>query len=175
MGDTIAAFVRVVMLALAALLPLINPPGLAPIFLSMTPGASEPVRTALARRIARNSFVLLVGAMLIGSYVLLFFGLSLAVVKIAGGLLVITTAWHLIRAEQSPDSSIVATSTPRKSTFGRYRGLWPVSRIARACSGSRHASVTSWSRSRKRQANAVPHDPPPTTTKSMAPILTFSD
>jgi multiple antibiotic resistance protein len=110
MDDTIAAFVRVAMLALAALLPLINPPGVAPIFLSMTPGASEPVRTALARRIARNSFVLLVGAMLVGSYVLIFFGLSLAVVKIAGGLLVIATAWHLVRAEQSPDATIVATS-----------------------------------------------------------------
>jgi multiple antibiotic resistance protein len=110
MADTIAAFVSVVGLALAALLPLINPPGLAPIFLSMTPGASEPMRTALAGRIARNSFVLLVAAMLVGSYVLIFFGLSLAVVKIAGGLLVIATAWHLVRAEQSPDTSIAATS-----------------------------------------------------------------
>lgn len=110
MVDTVAAFVRVVALALAALLPLINPPGLAPIFLSMTPGASESVRTALARRIAHNSFVLLVGAMLVGSYVLIFFGLSLAVIKIAGGLLVIATAWHLVRAEQSPDSSFAATS-----------------------------------------------------------------
>jgi multiple antibiotic resistance protein len=107
MPDTIAAFVRVVGLALAALLPLINPPGVAPIFLSMTPGASDSVRTAIARRIARNSFVLLVAAMLVGSYVLIFFGLSLAVVKIAGGLLVIATAWHLVRAEQSPDSTIV--------------------------------------------------------------------
>jgi multiple antibiotic resistance protein len=110
MADTIAAFVRVVGLALAALLPLINPPGLAPIFLSMTPGASEPVRTALAGRIARNSFVLLLAAMLVGSYVLIFFGLSLAVVKIAGGLLVIATAWHLVRAEQSPDSTLVPPS-----------------------------------------------------------------
>lgn len=110
MADTITAFVSVVGLALAALLPLINPPGLAPIFLSMTPGASEPVRTALAARIARNSFVLLLAAMLIGSYVLIFFGLSLAVVKIAGGLLVIATAWHLVRAEQSPDSTIAAPS-----------------------------------------------------------------
>jgi multiple antibiotic resistance protein len=111
MVETITAFLRVVMLALAALLPIINPPGLAPIFLSLTPGASDPVRTALARRIAWNSFVLLVGALLVGSYVLILLGLSLAVVKIAGGLLVIATAWHLVRAEQSPDSEIVSGST----------------------------------------------------------------
>ena len=105
---TVWAFLSAVALALAALLPLINPPGVAPIFLSMTPGVSESVRADLAHRIARNSFVLLVAAMLVGSYVLIFFGLSLAVVKIAGGLLVIATAWHLIRAEESPDSTLVA-------------------------------------------------------------------
>jgi multiple antibiotic resistance protein len=113
MPETVADFVRAVMLALATLLPLINPPGSAPIFLSMTPGASDPERTALAVRVARNSFVLLVVAMLAGSYVLIFFGLSLAVVKIAGGLLVIATAWHLIRSEQSPDATMVAPSPLR--------------------------------------------------------------
>lgn len=110
MGDTAAVFLRVLILATAALLPLINPPGSAPIFLAMTRGASDSVRATLARRIAGHSFVLLVAAMLVGSYVLLFFGLSLAVVKIAGGLLVIATAWHLIRADPSPDSALVAAS-----------------------------------------------------------------
>jgi MarC family membrane protein len=99
-----------VVFALVTLLPIINPPGAAPIFLSMTRGASDTLRATLAaRRVARNSFVLLAAAMLVGSYVLIFFGLSLAVVKIAGGLLVTATAWHLIRAEQSYDSTIVAT------------------------------------------------------------------
>jgi multiple antibiotic resistance protein len=111
MAEAAAAFGRAVLLALATLLPLINPPGSAPIFLSMTPGASAPIRRALAARVARNSFVLLVGAMLCGSYVLIFFGLSLAVIKLAGGLLVITTGWHLIRAEQSPDTEIVTASS----------------------------------------------------------------
>ena len=74
MGDTAAVFLRVLILAAAALLPLINPPGSAPIFLAMTRGASDAVRATLARRIAGQSFVLLVAAMLVGSYVLLFFG-----------------------------------------------------------------------------------------------------
>jgi multiple antibiotic resistance protein len=112
MHETVSDFVRVVMLALAALLPLINPPGTAPIFLSLTPGASDLLRTAMAGQIARTSFVLLVMAMLVGSYVLIFFGLSLSVVKIAGGLLVITTAWRLIGAERSPDATIVTASPP---------------------------------------------------------------
>ena len=110
MGDTVAILARTILLVMAALLPLINPPGTGPIFLSMTPGISESARTALAGRVARNSFVLLVSASLVGSYVLAFFGLSLAVVKIAGGLLVIATAWHLVRAEGSPDFAIAASS-----------------------------------------------------------------
>jgi multiple antibiotic resistance protein len=113
MPETVTVFVRFVMLALAALLPLINPPGSAPIFLSMTPGASDAQRTALAARVARYSCVLLVVAMMAGSYVLIFFGLSLAVVKIAGGLLVIATAWHLIRSERSPDATFVEPAALR--------------------------------------------------------------
>ena len=100
----ITDFFRNIALAIAALLPIINPLGLSPIFLSLTPGASKPARTALARRIAINSFLLLVAATLVGSYVLIFFGLSLAVVKIAGGLLVIATGWQLTNADASHEA-----------------------------------------------------------------------
>ena len=63
----IAASFRIVLLALAALLPIINPPGSAPIFLSMTPGAGDPERSVLARRIAVSSAFLLIGALVVGS------------------------------------------------------------------------------------------------------------
>jgi multiple antibiotic resistance protein len=106
--DVLAAFVRVVAFTVAALLPIINPVGGAPIFLTTTPGASDATRRAMARRIAIDSLILLVAAMLVGSYVLLFFGLSLPVVKIAGGLLVLSTGWQLLRAEASPDSRLAA-------------------------------------------------------------------
>lgn len=104
-------FSRAAALALAALLPIINPVGSAPIFLSMTPGATEATRTALARRIGLNAFLLLLAAMLVGSYVLLFFGLSLAVVKIAGGLLVISTGWQLITASQGSDTTMAKAAS----------------------------------------------------------------
>ena len=125
MADTITTFIRFAVLTIAALLPIINPPGVAPIFLSMTPGALETTRATLARRVAVQSFVLLATAMLIGSYVLVFFGLSLAVVKIAGGLLVIATAWHLIRAEQTPDSTINARS-PAAGTHADSQTFYPL-------------------------------------------------
>jgi multiple antibiotic resistance protein len=107
MADTVAVFVSGVMFALATLLPIINPPGASPIFLSLTPGASDHARTMLAARIARNSCVLLIGAMLVGPYVLMFFGLSVSTIRIAGGFLVAATAWHLLRAEHPAGSEYV--------------------------------------------------------------------
>ena len=128
MADVLAAFVRVVAFTVAALLPIINPIGGAPIFLSTTPGASESTRRAMARRIALDSLILLVSAMLVGSYVLLFFGLSLAVVKIAGGLLVLTSGWQLLRAEASPDSRLASTQAiaPLDDRQARSRSFFPL-------------------------------------------------
>ena len=40
--------------ALATLLPFLNPPAIAPIFLSLTEGASSSTRTVLAKRVAVN-------------------------------------------------------------------------------------------------------------------------
>jgi multiple antibiotic resistance protein len=108
--DAAVSFARALVLPLATLLPLINPPGTLPIFLSMTPSAPDRLRTLLAGRIARHSLALLAGAMVAGTYILVLFGLSLAAIKIAGGLLVMTTAWHLLRSDHSFDSEIAAAS-----------------------------------------------------------------
>jgi len=74
-----------ILLMVGALLPVVNPLGDAPIFLAMTPGCDELTRADLAKRIALYSFFLLLGAMLLGSFVLLMFGLSIPVVQVAGG------------------------------------------------------------------------------------------
>ena len=47
----------------------------------------------------------------------------------------------------------------------------PVSAISATCAASRHASVTVWPWSTSSRENAVPHDPPPTTTASIRPTL----
>jgi multiple antibiotic resistance protein len=89
---------------IAALLPIVNPIGSAPIFLSMSADLPAAGRRQLARLVARNAYVLLAGAMLIGSQVLKVFGISLPIVRVAGGLLVAANGWHLINADD-PQSS----------------------------------------------------------------------
>jgi multiple antibiotic resistance protein len=85
-----------VLFALAALLPIVNPLGSAPIFLSMTADLPLNGRRRLALVVARYAVLMLVAAMLIGSFVLKIFGVSLPIVRVAGGLLVTVTGWQLL-------------------------------------------------------------------------------
>jgi multiple antibiotic resistance protein len=95
----LATVARTAFVTLAALLPITNPPGNAPIFLALTHGMADDQRRGMARRVALNCLVLLVAAAFIGSHVLEFFGISLAVVRVGGGILVAATAWRLLAAE----------------------------------------------------------------------------
>src|SRR5580704_18918540 len=102
MAEQFGILVRVAVLVVATLLPLINPPGSAAIFHSMTIGISDLERRKMARQVGINSFVLVVAATFIGSYVLDFFGVSLTSVRIGGGLLVAASGWKLLNAEEKP-------------------------------------------------------------------------
>jgi len=86
-----------ILLVVGALFPIVNPIGNTPIFLSLTQGLSERGRSILARMVAINGFVLIVISILIGTHILAFFGISLPVVQVAGGLIVISTGWSLLR------------------------------------------------------------------------------
>jgi len=87
---------NIFLLVYAALFPIVNPVGSTPIFLSVTQGRSDRELHRLAGRVALNSFCLLAGAMIVGSYVLEFFGISLPVLRIAGGLVVTAFGWRLL-------------------------------------------------------------------------------
>ena len=85
------------LVVLSALFPIVNPLGNSPIFLSLTPGYSSAVRSELSAKIALNSFWLLTGSMLIGSQILAFFGISIPVVQVGGGLVVMSAGWRLLQ------------------------------------------------------------------------------
>ena len=85
------------LLILTALFPIVNPLGGAPIFLSLTHYYSAEQRRILSRRIALNSFVLIVASYFIGTHILAFFGISLPVVQIGGGLVVVSTGWAMLK------------------------------------------------------------------------------
>lgn len=84
------------LLVYAGLFPIVDPVGGAPIFLGLTRRLDRRQRQRIASHVAVNSFVLLLGSLVVGSYVLEFFGITLPVVRVAGGLVVATFAWKLL-------------------------------------------------------------------------------
>ena len=109
-------FGKTFLFVLAALLPILNPAATAPIFLGLTEGASTHARAVLARRIARNMFMLMIAAMLVGSYVLDFFGISLPIVRVGGGLIVAAYGWRLLNTNEAGSDSrrVLAEAPPNR-------------------------------------------------------------
>lgn len=115
------------LVTMAALLPITNPPGNAPIFLALTQGMADEARRAMARRVGLNCLVLLVAAAFVGTHVLAFFDISLPVVRVGGGLLVAATAWRLLAAEGTGTGDAPGSTrlVPAKELAGR--AFYPLS------------------------------------------------
>jgi multiple antibiotic resistance protein len=96
MQRELLAYANAVLFTVAALLPIVNPLGSAPIFLSMTADLPVAAQRRLANVVARYAFLLLAAAMLIGSHVLRVFGVSLPIVRVAGGLVLTAAGWRLL-------------------------------------------------------------------------------
>jgi len=92
-----------ILLILSALFPIVNPLGGSPVFLAMTRDYHASARRLLARKVAMNSFILLIASFLTGTHILDFFGISIPVVQVGGGLVVIANGWALLRRKDEPD------------------------------------------------------------------------
>jgi multiple antibiotic resistance protein len=92
-----------ILLILSALFPIVNPLGGSPVFLALTHEYPASARRILARRVAMNSFVLLIASFLIGSHILAFFGISIPVVQVGGGLIVISNGWAMLKRKEDND------------------------------------------------------------------------
>ena len=86
-----------IVLIVSALFPIVDPLAGSPIFFELTRGFPTAARWTLSRAIAVNSFFLLVGSYFIGTHVLAFFGISIPVVQVGGGLVVISTGWAMLK------------------------------------------------------------------------------
>ena len=87
-------------LAFSALLPLINPLGDALVLLGLVGSAPSATYRALAKKIAINTTLFLLTIELIGTAMLKFFGISLPVMQVSGGLVLGTMGWNLLNQEK---------------------------------------------------------------------------
>jgi multiple antibiotic resistance protein len=88
-------------LGFSALLPLINPLGSALIFLGLVGHAPIDAYRALARKIAVNTVIFFAIIELVGSSVLGFFGISLPIMQVSGGIVIAMIGWSLLNQKDS--------------------------------------------------------------------------
>ena len=96
-------------LVLSALFPIVDPLGGSPFFLALTSEYPAEARKTLSRQIAVNSFFLLVGSYFVGTYILAFFGISLPVVQVGGGMVLVVMGWATLMEKDE-----AAHGVPRK-------------------------------------------------------------
>ncbi len=122
----LGAFGKSLLFAVATVLPIVNPLATAPMFTTLTHGVDEPTRADLSRRIGRHVAMLLIGATLVGSYVLDFFGISLPIVRVAGGLVVASMAWRMLNAQQAAEGDPDQMAQSVTASNVRIRAFYPL-------------------------------------------------
>lgn len=135
-------FLETLLLAVAALLPVVNPLGGAPIFLAKTADLAPDAHGELARRVAIDCFLLLLVSTFIGAYVLDFFGLSIPAVQVAGGAVVCAMGWNLLQApDQAPQAAKDAVRAVTPADLAR-RAFYPLTMPLTVGPGSISVAIT---------------------------------
>lgn len=112
--------VKVFLLTVSALFPIVDPLAGSPIFLAMTHEYPPQTRKVLAWRVALNSLILMIASYFVGAHVLNFFGVSLPVVQVGGGLIVASMGWNMLLEREDThdtDRKRVNCADPLHSAF----------------------------------------------------------
>jgi len=135
MNSVLGAF----LLTFAGLFPIVNPLEAAPFFLGLTAGMPTAERRALARKAATNGFALLLGSMLLGPWLLEFFGIELPVLRIAGGLVVTALGWKLLTQEEWSDHG---SADLRRDGARKVGSFYPLTMPLTVGPGSMSVAIT---------------------------------
>jgi multiple antibiotic resistance protein len=145
----LADAIKVFLLTLSALFPIVDPLAGSPFFLALTEKYSRATRKAVSWRVALNSLFLMVGSYFIGTHVLNFFGVSLPVVQLGGGLVVVSIGWGmLMQKEEGHDETRKNVRSSDHDVFGQ--AFYPLTLPLTVGPGSISVAITLG-------ANSTPH------------------
>ena len=142
MPGALNELVKNTFLVVGALFPIVNPIGNTPIFLSLTDGLSARGRTVLARAIALNGLTLILISIFIGTHILAFFGISLPVVQVGGGLVVISTGWALLRRPNDDETGASHARRERNEAGYSRQAFYPLTLPLTVGPGSIAVAIT---------------------------------
>jgi len=94
--------VREFLLFFVSLFSIVNPFSAIPAFVGLTADLARADRRRVTRQAALSVFVILTVSYVAGESLLRFFGISVASLRVAGGMLVLGMAWSMLQAKMSP-------------------------------------------------------------------------
>ena len=111
------------LLAFGALFSIVNPLSGAFIFFGATEELEPRVRSAVSRWVAIYAFCIVTASLYVGAYVLSFFGVTIPVLRVAGGIVVAASGWRMLSQPDATEQRRSETPAPRSITV-------PPSRLA---------------------------------------------
>ncbi len=101
------------LLAFGALFSIVNPLSGAFIFFGATREIEPRVRAQVSRWVAIYAFCIMSASLYIGAYVLGFFGVSIPVLRVAGGIVVAASGWRMLNQPDATEQRRSETPSPR--------------------------------------------------------------
>jgi multiple antibiotic resistance protein len=138
--DTLRHILNTALLAIGALLPIVDPLGAAPMYLAVISGLNPAERARMAMLVAINSFFLLLISVLVGAYVLDFFGVSIPAVQVGGGFIVCAIGWSFLTSPSAP--AVSDRPTVPNADLLSQRAFYPLTMPLTVGPGSISVAVT---------------------------------
>ncbi len=109
-----------------AIFPIVNPIGMAPVFLTLTKHMDSKTRHRMALNISLYFFFLCAGFMIFGKFILEFFGLTVPYIKIAGGFLVFYSAWEMLNGAPKLNTNEESESQDKQEDISFFPLTMPI-------------------------------------------------
>jgi len=104
---------RTFLLVFTALFSIVNPLSGAFIFFGATRGLGPRVRSQVSRWVAIYAFSIVTASLYVGAYVLGFFGISIPVLRVAGGIVIAMSGWRMLTEPDATEQRRSETPPPR--------------------------------------------------------------
>ena len=101
------------LLAFGALFSIVNPLSGTFIFFGATRELDPRVRRQVSRWVAIYAFCIVTASLYVGAYVLSFFGISIPVLRVAGGIVVAMSGWRMLNEPDATEQRRSETPSPR--------------------------------------------------------------
>lgn len=104
---------RTFLLEFGALISIVNPLSGAFIFFGATRELDRRIRNHVSRWVAIYAFSLVSASLYVGAYVLEFFGISIPVLRVAGGIIISMSGWRMLSEPDATEHRRSETPAPR--------------------------------------------------------------